>query len=582
MTGDALRTHRSPVTGHRSRLSRWAWVLVAVVALVPYSNALPGDFTFDDVYIVRDNPAVQVLPATRLLTYLSQSGEWYRPLTMLTYAANANVGRAALGYHVVNLVLHAAVSVAVFFLALRLLGSQSGALAAALLFAVHPIHTEAVTGIVGRAELLAALGVLIALLAFARALSGSGTRRSLWSVLSLAAFAAALLAKESALTGLGLLAVLHWWIDRRAGPRRRLAALLPYASIVAAYLALRLAVIGALAMPEAPSMLDNPLAHVGAAARIRTAIIILWQYAALLAVPLHLSADYSFNQIPVAHTWGDPRFQLGAALLLAIAVTIAAAARRAPILGVAALFTAIPLALTANVLFPIGTIKAERLLYLSSVGWCLAGGWLAAAVPRRRERLAALALAALVAAGGARTWQRNLDWRNEDTLFAVTMADAPESAKAHYNGAVALQRAGRLDDAMVHYRRALEIFPNCADAALGIGTLYTLRGSDAGAQHWYEEAVRRDPKSAMGNLKLGQLHLRLGEYDTAEAAFLSGLEGEPNNPLLLANLSALRLATGDRWRAREALRQLEVIGTLDPDEHEEVAAARRELEVALR
>jgi ABC-type uncharacterized transport system permease subunit len=123
--------------------------------------------------------------------------------------------------------LHVLVSVAVFWLALRVLGALLPATVAALLFAVHPIHTEAVTGIVGRAELLAALGVLVALLALARSLESTARRAWVWSGISLLAFAAALLAKESALTALGLLAILHWWLDRDARLTQRLAALAP-------------------------------------------------------------------------------------------------------------------------------------------------------------------------------------------------------------------------------------------------------------------------------------------------------------------------------------------------------------------
>ena len=147
--------------------------VIAVAAIVPYLNALPADFTFDDVGVISENVAVQIHPAADLLTYVYYPGGLYRPLTMLTYAANASIDARPWGYHLVNVVLHALVSIAVFFLARRLLDSAVAATVAALLFAVHPIHTEAVTGIVGRAELLAALGVLVSLLAVARALNST-------------------------------------------------------------------------------------------------------------------------------------------------------------------------------------------------------------------------------------------------------------------------------------------------------------------------------------------------------------------------------------------------------------------------
>jgi tetratricopeptide (TPR) repeat protein len=573
-------SNQRPTIGHPRRLA-WLSALIALIAVLPYLNALSADFTFDDDDLIRDNAAIQVEPARVLLGYVYPAGALYRPLTMLTYAANASVSRDPFGYHLVNVVLHVLVSLAVFFLALRVLPSTTGATAAATLFAAHPIHTEAVTGIVGRAELLAALGVLAMLLAFARALDALGWRRWLWSALSLAAFAAGMLAKESAVTGLGLLAVLHWWLDRDATARQRLRQLAPYVAVVIAYIVLRRAMVGALGLPEPPDALDNPLASVDAWTRLRTAVIVLRDYVALLAAPLHLSADYSLNQVAVSSAWGDPRFLTAAALLGGLALAMLAAARSAPALVPAALFGVISLALTANVLFPIGTIKAERLLYLPSIGWCLGFGLLIAALPRRRVVYAVVA-AAVVSLFGARTWARNADWHDEATLFTVTLRDAPDSAKAQYNGAVALQAAGQLDDAMSHYRRALQIHPDYALAEYAIGHIHTLQGNDGAALYWYEKALRHASWLTKAHLQIALLRESRGEYDAAEAALLSGLENEPNDPLLLVNLGAVRLAQGDRWRAGATLKRLDGIGTLDEKENALVAAARREIDVALR
>jgi protein O-mannosyl-transferase len=564
-------------------------ILIAIAAVVPYLNALSADFTFDDVDLIRDNVAIQIRPAAELLTYVYHPGGLYRPLTMLTYAANARVDRGPFGYHLVNVLLHALASLAVFFLVRRLVESPSVASVTALLFAVHPIHTEAVTGVVGRAELLAALGVLATLLAFLRARDSAGIRRRLWSAASLLAFAAAMLAKESAFTALGLIAVLHWWRERRAAAAphghalaQHLAVLAPYAVVAAAYLGLRLAVVGSLGVPEDIAVVDNPLAHADPATRVRTALIVLWQYMSLLTVPAQLSADYSFNQIPLAFGWDDPRFLATAACFLALALTAAAAVPRLPALAVAALLTAIPLALTANVFFPIGTIKGERLLYLPSLGWCFLLACLAAAAVRSHARATALALVALITFFGARTWMRNADWRDDTTLFAATVASSPDSAKANYNSAVVLQRAEELDEAMLYYRRALEILPDYASAAFGIGNIYRLKGVDAGALHWYEQALRLDPRDVSAHIEIALLHHRNGAYDAAEAAVLTGLEIDPNNPMLLVCQSAVQFSQGDEWRSRAALAQLDGIGTLDAHATEQVAAARQAIEAVLQ
>ncbi len=556
---------------------------IAVLAALPYLNGLRGDFVFDDVDVVRDNPVVQRGPAWRVFTTVYQPGALYRPLTMLSYVANARVDRGPIGFHAVNLVLHVVVALAFYALALALLTDSRAAWIAAGLFAVHPVHTEAVSGIVGRAELLAALAALGALLAMVRALPLSGGPRHRWMAVSLGAFAIGLLCKESAFTTIGLVLVVHWRVAPRDDLRRRAAVLAPYVLVGVAYLALRLLVVGAFGLPASADALDNPLAHVDAATRVRTALVVLWDYLAMLIAPVRLSCDYSFNQVPLQLSWLGPRVLAAATLLGGLAAAALALWRRRPELTTAAALFAIPLALTANLLFPIGTIKAERLLYLPSAGACLIAGWLLARWAGQRPRGARVAVAALLILLGARTWVRNDDWHDARTLYAAAVRAAPDSAKAHHNLAVALQRAGDYDGAVAHYARALSIYPDYAAAAFGIGHVATLRGDDETALHWYQAALKRDGEFAKADLQLGMLYQRRLDYPAAEAAFAAGLESEPDNPLLLVNLAAARLSQGDRWGARVALTRLDDVAP-PPDQSTValVAEARREIEVAVQ
>lgn len=565
------------------RRPRWALVALLLLATLPYLNALGGAFVFDDVGVIRDNPVVQREPAWRVFTTVYEPGALYRPLTMLTYVANARLDPGPAGFHAVNLGLHALVVLAVYALAARLLAAPRAALIAAALFAVHPIHTEAVTGIVGRAELLAALATLAALLALARAVASPAPARWGWWIASWAAFAAGLLCKESAFTTIGLVLVVHWRLAPADHLGRRVAVLAPYVAIGLAYLGLRLLVVGALALPAVPGMLDNPLAHVDAVTRVRTALAVLWDYLAMLVAPARLSADYSFNQVPLLTSWREPRALAALVVVAGLAAAAVVGWRRWPPLTLAAAFFAIPLALTANVLFPIGTIKAERLLYLPSVGACLAAGWLLARWGAARPRAATAAVALLLAAFAARTAVRNRDWRDEHALYAAAVRVAPDSAKAHHNLAVALQRAGAYDDAVAHYQRALAIYPDYAAAAFGIGHVATLRGDDATALAWYRDALRRDPTFAKADLQLGLLLQRRGDFAAAEGAFTAGLAHAPDDPLLLVNLAAARLSQGNHAGARAALHQLDrAAPPPDPSTVAVVAAARREVEVAIR
>ena len=521
-----------------------------VLAIAPYLNSLSNGFAFDDPDVVRDNPMITENPPAALLRTVYYPGALYRPLTMLTYMANHHVSTDPFGFHLVNVLLHALVALAVFALARELLGSLLAATVAAALFAVHPVHTEAVSNVVGRAELLAAFLVLVSLLAEIRATRAQPGARWGLHLAALLAFAAGLLAKESAFTAIALIAIVVWWVDPRRSLVRTARAIVPFVAVGVAYLGLRVVVVGALGLPNAPPLIDNPLAHVGAAPRVATAMVVLLDYGSLLMLPLHLAADYSYNAIPVVASPFDSRFLLAALVGLAMLGVGAVAVRRAPVLVLAALFIAIPLAVTANVFFPIGTIKAERLLYLPSVGWCLALGWLAASAAHTHRPAALAAVAALVLAFAARTWSRNPDWGDNFSLFTAAVASEPDSAKAHYNLGIAYDVRGDTDGAMVQLRQALAIHPDCAEAAFAIGAIYERKGIEAGALHWYAQAIARDWNYPRAHLNIGALRYQRGEYDAAEAAFRTGLAQEANNPRLLLGLGLALQGQGRREEAQ--------------------------------
>lgn len=561
----------------RAHTARIALFLMTV-AVLPYLSALSGAFTFDDLGLIRDNPAIQQDTPENLLTNVYNPGALYRPLTMLTYLANARLSNRPLDYHLVNMAAHALVTIGVYALGRLTLASQTAAIVAAVLFAVHPSHTEAVSAIVGRAELLAALFVVISLLAFSRRLRTAGAAGIVWSGVSLLTLALALLAKESAFTAIALIPVLHRHLVPKTSLRQLARATAPYAVLGAAYLGLRLLVVGSLGLPIPPDALDNPLAHVALHVRLATALVVLWEYITLLIVPWHLAADYSFNEVPLVLSLHEPRFLLSLAALAATGTLLAIKAHRVPGLALGLWFSVIPLALTANVFFPIGTIKAERLLYLPSLGACLACAALLTSTwgPARRGWQQVLLLL-IVATFASRTWARNYDWRDNLSLFEATVAASPDSAKAHYNLGVALQHAGRLDEALLHFHRALAIYPSYATAAYGIGRVYSQRGQDGSALYWFREALDRDWHLAKAHLQVGLIYARRGAHTAAEAAFRSGLEVDPSDPLLLVNLSAAQLAQGDRWGALHLLETLNDVPPGNPETIALVAAARHEI-----
>jgi Flp pilus assembly protein TadD len=552
-----MATDQPPI----DRTSRSALGLLVLLAALPYLNTLTAGFALDDLPNIRENAAVtRGVDLTEIFaTPLPLLSYLYRPFTVLTFALNEAVapGNAAL-FHAVNVVLHAAVTVVVYWLGVRLFTARVALLAAAL-FALHPVHTEAVTSIVGRAELLATLFGVLAVLGAGAADDATGrwSRRG-WYVASILSFAIAVFSKESAATVLPLL--LLYRVTRRgdalcAGVWKEVRSLqwIPYALCFGIFLFLRFVVVGTLGgMPLGRLIpLDNVLAFVPWPVRVCSALGVVWDYFGLLNLPLVLSADYSYNQVPVLTSWLDPRCLAGLLLCVAAGVGIVVC-RPAVRFSIALPFVA--LLLTANLLFPIGTIKAERLLYFPSVGWVfLVALVFDQGLRAPRYRVAAAALLVLVTCGFAtRTWLRNGDWHDDFTLAHSVGATAPGSAKSLSNFGVALLKQGRPVQAMRAFRAALAIYP-IDESAFGIGTALMEQGQSAAAIGWFRRTLEIEPTLVKAHTDLCHALLAGGDFAAAARACRNGLRYAPADANLLKGLAASLMGAGETEKATAIL-----------------------------
>jgi len=487
---------------------RWP-LLCALVAVFVHWHALGNGFALDDVRLVESNPAIASLahlPKLFVEPYWNVAGEnygLYRPLTMASFAINrAFLGAGPFGFHLVNVLLHAAVA-ALAWLALKRAGTHYGtALFGGCLFAVLPIHTEVIANIAGRAELLAALFVLAAWIAHRRA-NEAGASAGRWQLGAASFYFAAILSKESAI----LAPVLFFADDvlrgREAAPRRG-KLLLGYATACTVMLALRGLALGVHQSAAATIPLDNPAAAAGFWPRVLTAVWVQLKFALLCLAPRHLVSDYSFDAIPVAYSLADPRVLAGVAFLAVLVAASMWGWKHSRPVALAVAVWAVFFLPSANLFFPTGTIMAERLAYLPSLGACLAIGHLGAAFAARQEPrdarrarpIVVVALATVLVAGfAARTWVRIPDWKNNLALALADVATMPRSAKLQAGAGMFLAEAGRADEAAVHLRRAIAIYPEYAQMHYNLAVLLARRGvRDEAAAH-----LRRAIELAPGN-----------------------------------------------------------------------------------
>ncbi|HTK87137.1 MAG TPA: hypothetical protein VL329_05375, partial [Nitrospiraceae bacterium] len=422
----------------------WKFLGLGALTLIVYANSFAAGFVFDSVPIIQDDPRLRQLTFDNLAKILTLNYWWpsqytplYRPLTTLTYLFNYAVlggGESVAGYHVANFLLHWTNAWLVFLILRRLAGRIDVAALTACLFAVHPVNTEAVTNIVGRADLLATLCVLFGGWCYLKSIESDARWKS-WLALMAVSACLGVVAKENAVMIVGFVALYDFiwrWPERSKVGLINLAR--PYIALAPSVILIwsirqwmggRVPVFGEFYM-------DNPLIGVPALQGLMAAMGVIGRYLQLLLFPRTLSSDYSFNQIPVQT---DMYAIISTAVVAILIVTAVRQRQREKLFSWGILFLLAMMLPTSNLLVKIGSIMAERFLYLPSVGFCAVGALGLFTLSERLGKPGGVARWALpvlvVIALGSRAYARNAEWHDDLSLWRSTVAASPASFKSH-------------------------------------------------------------------------------------------------------------------------------------------------------
>lgn len=418
---------------------------LCALTLAAYSNSFSSGFVFDNKGLLLEDPRIREAGADNIGLILQHTYWWpygetkvYRPIGTLSYLFNYAVlgnEQHPEGYHWINLLLHLGNVLLVYALARRLLGDFWPPVFVAALWAVHPILTESVTNIIGRVDLLAGMAVLSGLLFYLKSTEARGKRRWLWLAALMAVTFAGVFSKESAVVipGVIVLYELVWWKERKNIP----GTLWGCAAVAIPLLAMwhaRSVVMAGTNPPQIP-FVDNPLVAADFWTARLTALKVLARSLGLLVWPANLSADYSYAEIPLSRgAFSDWMAWIALALVVAAVVVF----RRNRVLVFVSGFAALTLLPTANLLFPIGTIMAERFLYLPAIAAAVSAVMVLYASARSRPGVAPVVLCLIVALFAIRTWIRNTDLQDDLSLARATVRSAPGSYKGHVLLAAAL------------------------------------------------------------------------------------------------------------------------------------------------
>jgi Tfp pilus assembly protein PilF len=579
---DGACTHEAA----RVSLVRWSIVVVALIGFVAFLPALDANFVNwdDDVSFLLNHHYRGLGPAQlRWMFTTTLLGHW-SPLTWLTWSVNYAVnGIQPFGYHLLSLLLHV-VNIALFAVVARRLlalgfgmapssvAIVAGATLAALAFGVHPLRAESVAWISGRRDVLCASFYLAATLAYLRGVAGDRRISSGWCAISIATFAAALLAKASAMTlPLTLLLLDVYPLRRRhLGWPTMLIEKLPYAVLAAAA-----AVMALIARQEGGSITDYTRYGLGARIALSAYTFCFYPWKSLW--PTGLTAGY---ELPVQISLLEPRFAV--ALVAVVAITgLLIFFRRGWPGGLAAwLASMIVLAPVSGTVHSGVQLVADRYSYLSCFGFAiLAGAALVWAIRRGATRAAAAVAVVMVSVLTVTTWKQAATWYDSETLWRHAVAVDPACALCMSNLGRVIARPGHLDEAEAYIARAIALRPDRPGPHENMGTLLFARGRLAEAEAQFREVVRLRPHHGPSHNNLGAALAQAGRDAEAEVAFRAAARLSPGFVDAPANLGALYLR---QRRFDEAVPALRHALALDPtrravQENLERALARREL-----
>lgn len=538
--------------------------MVFIVSVALYANTLGHEFVWDDHGLIAENPVVRTLDAATVAKIFTQNfwggvhveGSYYRPVVALSYHVDyALYSGDPRGFHATNVLLNALACVLAFGFVYLLFGNSVFATATALIFAVHPVHTEAVAWISGRTDVMATLWILATLCSYVLWRRQKGV---LFIAASLGAFMLALWSKETALCVPLLIVLLEIGpFDALHSPRRPVRQIVIAAALyvvtLCLYLLLRYNAVG-----ETGS--HYPGFAPGLLGKVALPLSIFAGYVYKVLLPVTLSGEYD-AAIPAS--LAAPPVILGAVAVTALLWAVWRFRRHPEVVVGAGIFV-FGLAPVMN-LVPIGEISAERFLYFPSLGVALVTGWFfATALQARFVSLkssgasrgtgasATLAVVAvLLPLLALRTMVRNADWKSDETLFAKNVAQEPDNPRAHAAVADAAMRRGDVAAAIRGYRKAIELNPDYTIALSSLAGIYARQGRFDDALPLVQHALAVSPQDPQLINNLGSLYFESGQADKAAEQFEKALQINPDELKAHFNLGLIRLRQKDAAAARQ-------------------------------
>lgn len=535
-------------------ISAHSWIIIIFAALLPYLNSFDGGFVFDDIFLVEHDRFYETKPFMECWKRPYWSADYndglYRPLVTMSFWLNTRLAdKYSPAFRAVNIFLNIVVCLILFKLLKSLGYSFLGSFFATLLFAVHPLHSEAVIPASGRADMLCAFFVFLGLFLHIRSCKtfsqsaeneyNSFSNKIFYCISAGICICFSLWSKENGIILLPLFIIYDAFFVRKRFMSNLVSKKYLF-YLLALFIALlpRLIVMGNL-IPKLGSILiksDNVLALCSYPVRAATAIKLqgyaIWKF----LFPVKLSHDYSYAQILPLESFFDIGF-LGALILIPLSCILLLILKflgkdRYHIL-LLILFYAVSIFPTSNLVFLTGTIFGERLYYLPSAWLCaISGIVIRRSILRWNCSIATIIFLSALLLLGYRTWQRGEDWSSQLSLAIKGVETSPKSSKMWQNLALQFFNHGNYEEASIAAKKALEILPEEKNSL----KLFAYSQINLGNYSVAESALRELIISGTKNFdiynKLSAILASKGELEEAKKLWTKSLEINPQQPII--------------------------------------------------
>jgi protein O-mannosyl-transferase len=545
---------------------KYSWWIVPLLAIAIYLPSLTSGFTLDDVPIIEENvnmTSLDKIPVIWTSHYWSGKLDatdtgLYRPLTLTTYNLQYVLeGKEPGPFHALNILLHALVCfVLMKFIALVFKDPMLMVLSG-VLFALHPLHTEAVCGIVGRAELLAGLFILTAGISYHHWRKTGGWIWMMWLLMSTFL---AIASKEHGfmLPAILVLQELYYyftWKNYSWSERSKWIGLSGVSLVAVVMFLYRSAVTG----PPVPHELWD---GVSAGNRVATAIRISAEYIGMHFFPWTLSADYWIGEAPIAD-WGNWKALVALLMVSAIAFMGLAWRKKYPVIAWGISFFFLTLLPVSNILFAAGFIKAERILYIPSMGLIVSmSAVLVFLAQNSKLKWLGYGLAGVLTVFFAgRTWIRNYDWKDNYALAAATLKTAPDSPRMNNMMGLEMRAQHREAETLQYLEKAVQLNPKHVPALVNLGTEYRNVNRLPEAAAILEQALALDPNTLATYVNLMSVYRSMDNFDKNVEVAEKAMAKFPTSAPVLWNAANAYQLKGDMAKANDLREKAQL---LDP------------------